>query len=141
MDLSQQILEELRSIKQLNRIIAACFLITAISFLWVSSSGDRASSRNNLYRASSDEFTDRGSTLLNEGKAKEVIALAEERERKFPMDPYVYWYRGRAYYQLGQYDAALKATRFADELCPAWRKEYTGPFVQRIKERLSEKSS
>ena len=57
------------------------------------------------------------------------------------MDPYLYWYRGRAYYQLGQYDAALKAISFADELCPDWRKDYTGPFIKRIKEKLSEKTS
>jgi tetratricopeptide (TPR) repeat protein len=141
MELSEQILEELRSIKRLNRIIAVCFLIIAISFAWVIGSSYRATSRNRYYRASSDDFADRGSTLLNEGNAKEVIALAEERERKFPMDPYVYWYRGRAYYQLGQYDAALKAISFADELCPDWRKNYTGPFIQRIKEKLTEKNS
>jgi tetratricopeptide (TPR) repeat protein len=140
MDVSEQILQELRSIKHLNRIIAVCFLIVAISIVWGFGSANTRS-KNDYYRASSHEFTDRGSALLNEGKAKEVIALAEERERKFPMDPYVYWYRGRAYYQLAQYDEALKAISFADELCPAWRKEYTGPFMERIKQKLTEKAS
>ncbi len=139
MDLSEQILEELRSIKRLNRISAVCFLLIAIGFVWGISSNYKATSRNNYYGASGNEFMERASILLTEGKAKEAISLTEEREKKFPMDPYVYWVRGRAYYQIGQYDAALKAISFADELCPNWRQEYTGPFIRRINEKLAEK--
>ncbi|MSP37143.1 MAG: tetratricopeptide repeat protein [Deltaproteobacteria bacterium] len=91
---------------------------------------------NAAYSAS---FTNQGTNLLNKGKAKEVILLAEEREKKSPMDPYVYWFRGKAYYQLGEYDAALKDILVADEICPVWHEEYTGPFIKRIKEKLTEK--
>jgi tetratricopeptide (TPR) repeat protein len=137
MDTSEQILRQLRWIKWLNALIAICFATTAGSFVWVSLKMPRTTS-NAAYSAS---FTNQGTNLLNEGKAKEVILLAEEREKKFPMDPYVYWYRGRAYYQLGEYGAALKAILFADELCPAWHDDYTGPFIKRIKDKLAERDS
>ena len=134
MDTSEQILRQLRYIKWLNAFIAICFAGIAGSFVWVSLKMPRTTSN----AVHSTSFTNQGTVLLNEGKAKEVIVLAEKREKQFPMDPYVYWYRGRAYYQLRQYEAALTAILFADELCPAWREEYTGPFIKRIKEKLAE---
>jgi tetratricopeptide (TPR) repeat protein len=133
MDTSAQILQQLRAIKWLIAVTTVCFLIIAGSLTWAIS--DRI--RTNSYRARSASFTNRAGDLLEEGKSKEVISMTEEREKTYPLDPYVYWYRGRAYYQLGQYDAALKAMNRAEELCPGWREEYTGPFIKIIQEKLA----
>jgi tetratricopeptide (TPR) repeat protein len=94
----------------------------------------------NSYRAQSDAFTNHADDLLNQGKSKEVISLTEEREKTYPLDGYVYWYRARAYYQMGQYDAALKAITRADDLCPSWRERYTGPFIKVIKDKIANKT-
>ena len=82
---------------------------------------------------------DRASTLLEEGKETEVLALAKERETRFPKDAYVHWYRGKAYYQLGQLTEALPALRQAQDLAPAWRSEYTGPLIKAIEDKLAAK--
>jgi regulator of sirC expression with transglutaminase-like and TPR domain len=136
MDKSEQILEELRRIRWLSTIIAVSLVIVVGSIAWVSTKMNRTASTGFYSRT----FTNRASNLLSEGKAKEVLRLTEEREKNFPTDGYVYWFRGRAYYQLGQYDAALKAMIRAEELCPLWHDEYTGPFIKRIKENLRKKS-
>jgi hypothetical protein len=90
---------------------ALVLLVLAVPFTRLGSNTNRATS-NRAYI-----FRDQGTKLLSKGKAKEVILLTERREKNFPTDPYVYWYRGRAYYQLGEYDAALKAMVLADKLC------------------------
>jgi hypothetical protein len=38
----------------------------------------------------------------------------------------------------GRAGGNIEAVSFADELCPDWRKENTGPFMERIKEELTE---
>ena len=141
MEPSEQILHELRSIKWLNRVIAICLLLLALSWVWQVGRASSRSQSSIAYSRASNELSNRSSTLLGEGKAKDVIALTEEYEKKYPLDPYVYWFRARAYYQLGQYDAALKALAFAEELCPLWRKEYTAPFTERIKQKMAEKKT
>jgi tetratricopeptide (TPR) repeat protein len=135
MDSSAQILQQvqLSVIKWLITVITVCFLIIAGSLTVAISDRTRTSS----YRARSASFTSRAGDLLDEGKSKDVISMTEEREKTYPLDPYVYWYRGRAYYQLGQYDAALKAMNRAEELCPGWREEYTGLFIKIIGEKLA----
>lgn len=135
MDTSEQILKQLRWIKWLTALLALSFATIAGTFVWVthemSSKFERASE--------SSKFADRASTLLDEGKEAEVLALAKERETKFPKDPYVYWYRGKAYYQLGQFAEALNAIRQTQELAPSWRNEYTGPLIKAIEEKLATK--
>jgi tetratricopeptide (TPR) repeat protein len=76
---------------------------------------------------------------LEEGKEPEVLALVLERERTFPKDVHVHWYRGKAYYQLGQFPEALDAMQRLYELAPTWREEYTEPFLKAIKEKLAAK--
>jgi regulator of sirC expression with transglutaminase-like and TPR domain len=77
--------------------------------------------------------------MLDEGKETELLAMVKERETKFPKDAYVHWYRGKAYYQLGQFTEALNALRHTQELAPSWRAEYTGPLIKAIEEKLATK--
>jgi Flp pilus assembly protein TadD len=135
MDTSEQILKQLRWIKWLTALLALSFAAIAGTFVWMthemSSTFERASE--------SSDFADRASTMLDEGKETEVLALVRERESKFPKDPYVHWYRGKAYYQLGQFTEALNAIRRSQELAPSWRDEYTGPLIKAIEEKLATK--
>ena len=135
MDASEQILKQLRWIKWLTAVLALSFAVIAGTFLWISR---EMSSTYEDVRASSN-FADRASALLEEGKETEVLALVKERESKFPKDAYVHWYRGKAYYQLGQFTEALSAIRQTHELAPSWRSEYTGPLLKAIEEKLAAK--
>ena len=135
METSEQILRQLRWIKWLNALIALSFAAMAGTFVWttyeMSSSFARADDAS--------VFSDRASKLLDEGKEAELVALCEEREKKSPKDPNVHWYRGKAYYQLGQFAEALKAIQRVHELAPTWRQDHTTPYIKAIEEKLAQK--
>ncbi len=135
MDTSEQILRQLRWIKWLTALLALSFAAIAGTFIWMtqemSSSFERADD--------SSSFTERSSTLLDEGKEAEVLALVKERESKFPKDPNVYWFRGKAHYQLGDFADALTAIRRVHELAPNWRQDHSGPYMKAIEEKLAAK--
>ncbi len=128
MDKLDQILRKLRWLLWLNAFLAICFAGSVGSLLWVGSEINRP------------PFIKQSRFLLDDGRSTEVVMLTEEREKTYPTDPYVYWFRGKAYYQLGKYEFALKAILRAHELCPGWREQFTGPFIKIIKEKLAEKS-
>ena len=135
MNNSERIVRELRWIKWLNGIVVVCFAVIAGTLAWTSAQMSSAMSTAETSAA----FSERAPNLLEQGKAKEVVAISEEREKTHPMDPYVYWFRGKAYYQLKQYEDALKAMQRAGEVSPGWRESYTAPYIKGIKEELAKK--
>jgi len=136
MDASEQVLKQLRWIKWLTAVLALSFAAIAASLVWMTHEMTSSFARTD----DSSLFSDQASALLNEGKENEVLTLAKERESKFPKDPNVYWYRGKAYYQLGQFKEALEAIRRVHEIAPTWRQEHTGPYIKAIEEKLATKS-
>lgn len=134
MDASEQILRQLRWIKWLNALIAFCFVVTAGSFIWFAWEASLAFQED---ESSSTSFINRGLALLEDGNEQEVLKLSEAREKKFPKDPYVYWYRGKAHYQLGHHVEALKAMRHVHELDPSWRESHTAPYIKAVEEELA----
>ncbi len=54
----------------------------------------------NFLNSSMDEedFSDKASDLIDEGKTEEAIKMANEHIKSHPNDEYGYWYRGKAYY-------------------------------------------
>ena len=135
MDASEQILRELRWIKWLNVLICLSFAAIGGTFVWATH--EMSSSFARADDASS--FSDRASKLLEEGKETELLAACEEREKKSPKDPNVHWYRGKAYYQLGQFTESLKAIQRVHELAPNWRQDHTTPYIKAIEEKLAQK--
>src|SRR5262245_10702154 len=135
MNESEDVLRQLRWIKWLLALIASCFVLIAVSLTWgaaqlSASLRDGIGERTSL---SSEE------TLLEQGKEQEVLTLAELREKAYPKDPYVHWLRARAYYQLGEYEAALKALRQLYDLAPTWRDEHVKPYMRAAEEKLRQK--
>ena len=135
MDASEHILRQLRWVKWLNALIAFCFVVTAGSLFWFAWQLSIAIQEDE--ELSSTSFINRGSALLEEGNEPEVLKLCEEREQKFPKSPYVYWYRGKAHYQLGHLDEALKAMRHLHELDPSWRESHTASYIKAVEEELA----
>lgn len=86
-------------------------------------------------------FKDQVSDLLLAGKEQEVLKLAAAREPKYPKDPDVHYFRGRAYFQAGDYKRAIEAFSVAETIAPGWREQYTGPYIQEAKSRLAGASS
>jgi tetratricopeptide (TPR) repeat protein len=90
---------------------------------------------------SGQAFKDHASDLLLAGKEQEVLKLASARESKYPKDPDVHYYRGRAYFQLGEYKKAIESLSVAESIFPGWRERYTGPDIREAKSRLANSSS
>jgi tetratricopeptide (TPR) repeat protein len=134
MDSSEHILRQLRWLKWLNALIAFCFVVIAGSVVWLASEAITAFQED---ESSSTSFMARGLSLLEEGNEQEVLKLSDEREKKFPKDPYVHWYRGKAHYQLGHLDEALKAIRHVHELEPSWRESLTAPYIKAVEEEIA----
>jgi tetratricopeptide (TPR) repeat protein len=134
-DISEQILRQLQWIKWFTVVFALSFAAIAGMFGWLSYELSTAVSRT----TNSDSFSDQASALLEEGKETELLALVQEREKTFPNAFHVHWYRGKAYYQLGQFTEALAAMQRLHELAPTWREEYSEPYLKAIKEKLAAK--
>lgn len=90
---------------------------------------------------SDNSFWSQSKDLLMKGKEQEVLALAKAREAVFPKDAYVFLYRGRAYFQLGEYKKAIEALAVAETIAPDWREQYIVPYVAEAKRRLAAKKS
>ena len=86
-------------------------------------------------------FKDQASDLLLSGKEQDVLKLASTREPRYPKDPDVYYFRGRAYFQAGEYKKAIEALSVAESIAPGWREQYTGPYIREAKNRLANPSS
>lgn len=133
MEHSEQILKQLRWIKWLIGILALSFAVIAAGVVWTSF--EMRSSFNQTH--SSKSFAGRASALMDAGKLDEVLALCDEHEKIAPKEPYIAWFRGKAYYQQGRFNDALAQMRQAEALAPHWRDQYTGPYIKSIEEKTS----
>ena len=130
MDVSGIVLRQLRWIKWLLALVVLCFVIIAAAFGW------GVVQLNASLRSGEGTTLSSEESLLEQGKEREVLKLMTEREKEFPKDPYVYWHRGRAHYQLGEYEAALKAFRHLAELTPSWRDQHAQPYIDAAEGKL-----
>lgn len=136
-DNERKVFRQLVWIKWLVGIVALSFAIIAGAFGWfVWIVGDEFKDKD-----LETSFRDRGSELLEQGNEAEVLSLAAVREKDFPKDPYVFWYRGRAHYQLGQDEDSLKAFSRTEELAPSWRDEHIIPYTSTIRTRMGTPST
>ena len=120
-----------------RRQFALAFVAIAVAIAWFTLVV------NEQFRSDSSErsFSERSGELIDQGKEREVLSLVEDREKDFPKDVYVHWYRGRALYQLGRYDEALAAFSKAEELAPSWKVSHTEPYISSIKLKLGRGSA
>ena len=135
-DISELMLRELRWIKWFSGLIAVCFVLIIGLLSWVAwDLSDDSLAGEEPAVAFSEQVT----KLLEAGREAEVLKLADERETRYPKDPYVYWYRGLAQHQLGHLDESLKSIRRAHELTPSWRESVTAPFIKAVEDELAAK--
>lgn len=138
--MEERMLRQLAWIKWLLIGIVAAFVISNVGASWYmwkafpstdSSRGDCAAPQ------SESGFQEQAKSLLLKGKEEELITLTASREASFPKDPYVFLYRGRAQFQLREYEKAIETFSVAETLSPDWRDQYIAPYVSEAKRRLS----
>jgi tetratricopeptide (TPR) repeat protein len=129
MDNAELVLRELKWIKWLLLLIAAAFILGALSLTYLSYSLNSSS-------ASDAGFSAQASELQKKGKFDELIETANARQKTHPEDPYVYWYRGYANYRLKRYEAALADFERTAQIEPTWKSSHTDEYVALIKNTI-----
>ncbi len=133
-------LRQLAWIKWLLIAIVAVFVISNAGagwYMWKARSATNSSRGDYAALQSEDGFQEQGKDLLLKGREQELLTLAASREASFPKDPYVFLYRGRAQYQLREYEKAIETFSIAETLAPDWRDHYIAPYVSEAKRQLS----
>jgi hypothetical protein len=77
-------------------------------------------------------FADHARSLLEEGRAAELLALSQARFEGVPADAYAFWYHAQAAHRLGDIPTALQSIRKVGELQPEWREAYVNPFIRAL---------
>ena len=133
-------LRQLAWIKWLLIGIVAAFVISNVGsswYMWKAFSSSDSSKGDCAAPQSEDGFQEQAKSLLLKGKEQELLTLAASREASFPKDPYVFLYRGRAQFQLREYEKAIETLTVAETLSPDWRDQYIAPYVSEAKRRIS----
>lgn len=135
-DILRQILEEVRETNQFNRkafrfytIFLVVMLLIAILAPFLMNSG--------LLTHHKNELSTKAERLLNQGRPREVISLAEKYIKQKPLNPYGPWYLARAQYQLGNFQKALHWLDKTEDLEPRWENDCIQPYREVIEKRLS----
>jgi len=133
-------LRQLAWIKWLLIGIVAAFLMSNAStgwYMWKAYRSTDMTKGDCAAPQSESDFQEQAKNLLLRGKEEELLTLAASWEASFPKDPYVFLYRGRAQFQLREYEKAIETFNVAETLSPDWRDQYIAPYVSEAKRRLS----
>jgi len=85
-------------------------------------------------KVNTEEFShQKANHLSKSGEYKELIAYTDFYYKIYPYDSHINWYRGYAYYQLGDFANALTLFRKAAEINPGYV-EATEPYIERIEQ-------
>ena len=73
--------------------------------------------------------------LMMRADYKKALLLAEERLETHPNDAHACWVKGRTYYFMGNWDKAIEWLQKTEDLSPSWREQYTGPLIEKVRQR------
>lgn len=128
MESSASILKQLTIIKWFVALITIGVLTAAgavgyFSYLFFEMAG------SSLNTSCDDEnFRDKVSSLVDEGKLDEVVKLSDERIKTHPNDEDAYWYRGVSYYLQEKWQLAIDDFNKVEVLAPSWKTQYVEPY-------------
>ncbi len=122
-----EILREVVQIKWLVAVLVVGVLFLATVRTWLDIR--RTGSPREIFRRS---FSDRARSLLEDGRASELLKIANDRCVTVPADPYAFWFHAQAAYRLGDTTTALKSIKRVGELQPEWRESYVEPFIRAL---------
>ena len=74
---------------------------------------------------------------MDDGRYADAVALALNRQKLKPGDPYSWYYAGICYHHMKEWDKALAQFREAQTMFPTWEEKYTGPYIRVIQEQMN----
>ncbi len=122
-----EILRELVQIKWWMAALVIGLLTLTVIRTWIDVR--RSGGPSEVLRRS---FANRAKSLLEAGRAAELLKLAENRVEAAPGDAFAFWYLAQAAYRLGDTAAALKSIQKVGELQPDWREAHVDPFIRAL---------
>jgi cytochrome c-type biogenesis protein CcmH/NrfG len=134
-EIEHKVLRQLIWIKWLTAVLALSFATITVGMGW----SVWLMQKEFGSQQQDTSFSDQANDLLDRGKEQEVLSLAAKRETEFPKDANVFWYRGRALYQLGQFEEALTAFAKAEYLAPSWKTSHTEPYISASRLKLNQR--
>jgi cytochrome c-type biogenesis protein CcmH/NrfG len=131
------LLEELKRIKWL--LVLITFGLLALPFSLVYFGWEVASTlvQEKTAEDKADSFETDAEDLFQKGKLDELGMIIERREKDHPNDANVFWYRGRVAVERGNWELALHELEKAEQLAPNWKREYTGPLLEKVRAKLN----
>lgn len=137
MENSESTVNQLKIIKWLVMFIAASVLIAAGSIAYFSVlAANLAESSLTNSPCGEENFSDKVSNLVDEGKTEEAIKLADDRIKSHPNDEDAYWYRGVAFYLQKKWQPAIEDFNKVEELAPSWKEQYVEPYRTAARAKL-----
>jgi tetratricopeptide (TPR) repeat protein len=83
-----------------------------------------------------DLFRCTASVLFDGAQYEKCIELCREQLKKHPEKKlqmgYAYWYLGKAYFQIKNFDEALENFNNVIEIYPSWKQEWVDPYLEKI---------
>lgn len=125
MDSQLALLQEIRSgVWILIYLIGAGVLVNILKAVAASYRTIKSELDNIFYRSASSMF--------DTGKYKELIEYCNEHVKKKPRDAYAFWFLGKAYFHIKDFDKATANFNKATEIYPSWKKDWVGPYMDLI---------
>lgn len=129
-------LRELKRIKWLLVLIACCFLLLPVSFIYFGWEVASMIMQDRAIEDGEDSLETIAEDLFQQGKLDELRMLIDQRAKDHPNDPDLYWYRGRMAVEEGSWEQALRDLEKAEQLAPNLKQAYTGPLLEKVRAQL-----
>jgi tetratricopeptide (TPR) repeat protein len=79
-----------------------------------------------------NSFYNTASKMHDNGNYEALVKYCHEHLVKNPMDPYPYWFLGKAYFQLKDFEKSIENFDRAKDISPSWEKDWIQPYLEKI---------
>ncbi|HEX8834097.1 MAG TPA: hypothetical protein VF719_07840 [Abditibacteriaceae bacterium] len=132
---SNDIVAELRGIKKVLIVVAACLCVGAASNVYHIVDDMRENTERRLGRT----FHEQADTLRREREWDELLKLAQNRQAERPRDPSAFWFSGVAHLYRDEFDQAASDFRRTVEIDTAYKK-FSDRMLKRVADKRKEKA-
>lgn len=130
------LLTELKRIKWLLVLIVCGLLFLPFSLVYFGWQVASTLVQEKTVEDREDSFETVAEELFQKGSLDELRMIIDQREKNYPNDANVFWYRGRVAVEQENWELALRELEKAEQLAPNWKQEYTGPLLEKVRTKL-----
>ncbi len=132
--MEQEILSELAAIK------SAIYILIAIVTIGVVANFIRVyfTSKNYIRNELNDLFEKELEEMFDDGRYNELLEKCEKKLKSSSNHTYALWYKGKALFQLGEYERAKEVFGKIIVLQPSWEEGTVKPYLQKIEQYQNE---